>query len=656
MRKLTEAFIESLPTNGQDSIVFDQSLPGFGIRTTASGKKLFIARARIDGRRRYVSLGEFPDTKLADARRDARRALEAIKEGHDPAAERTARLKAAEAGQTTVEALALRWMAEIVTPKRKPRTAADYQRLIDQKIGPEFGHLIVTAVDREQVIRWHARMANTPRRANYALATLKALLNFAEDIGLRPPHTNPCRRIEMYREKGRERFLSEAEIATAADAITKAEQDGKIGHHAAAGLRLALFTGARSGEITATKWAHVDFDRKIIRLPDSKTNEPRTIHLSDAALQVLKSTARVGPYVIAGAKPGEPLKNLSRSWIVARAYGGLGDVRLHDLRHSYASLAASRGVSLQMIGKLLGHKVAATTARYAHLARDAAAAVNDELGAAMSAAIDKGTRPKGRVLRIPKALRSWDIKVSDQKAGTSRQVEKDKLIAGAGGAPATAPFRLEARRLAAEVCCNWTKSELPFDKSYRLLSAEDVEHAWIADMREWAHGSGFEFPVQADTGQYMFCDFRKLIPRLRGMVLEELRTGELIACGIEPGNELRAKRTDVPPNSWNSLTPDFASSRIFGLDQKLVASNVLVRRHTGDQSAKRAAVRVPTGILKDWFNNDYAPQFDQGRIPTMKEAEAAAKAKFGDRVTRRPVLALHKAKWTAKPGPRATRR
>jgi integrase len=153
---------------------------------------------------------------------------------------------------------------------------------------------------------------------------------------------------------------------------------------------LALFTGARSGEISAAQWSHVDWQRKQIRLPDSKGNEPRTIHLSDAAIEVLKSLPRVGSFIIAGRYKDEPHQNLSRAWIIARAYGGLQDVRLHDLRHSFASLAAGRGVSLQMIGKLLGHKVHATTMRYAHLARDAVASINDELGAAMKAAIDKG--------------------------------------------------------------------------------------------------------------------------------------------------------------------------------------------------------------------------------------------------------------------------
>jgi integrase len=249
-------------------------------------------------------------------------------------------------------------------------------------------------------------MKRIPRRANYVVATVRAILNFGIDLGLRPPASNPAQRIKMYRERKLERFLSEPEIAKAADGIAKAEQAGRIGPHAAAGLRLALFTGARSGEVTAAQWSHVDWDRRLIRLPDSKTNEPRTIHLSDAALEVLQGLPRVGPYIVAGANVGEPYKNLGRAWIVARALVGLDDVRLHDLRHSYASLAAGKGASLSMIGKLLGHRNPATTARYAHLAREAAASFNDQLGAAMTSAIEKGVSPLASVIKLRRRRRA----------------------------------------------------------------------------------------------------------------------------------------------------------------------------------------------------------------------------------------------------------
>lgn len=286
-----------------------------------------------------------------------------------------------------------KWLADHVRAKLKPRTVADYERLAAQHIKPTLGHLPVPRVVRDDVVQLHLAMKRTPRQANYVVTVVHAIFNFAEDLALRPYGSNPAKRIKRYREGKLERFLTEEEIARVADSIDAAERTGKIGPHVACGLRLALFTGARSGEITAIQWSHIDWRRKFIRLPDSKTNEPRTIHLSDAAIEMLRTIPRIGPYVVAGAIDGEPFKNLWRAWTIVRTLARLPDVRLHDLRHSYASLAAGRGISLQMIGKLLGHRVPATTQRYSHLARDAVAAINDELGAAMQAAIAKANMP-----------------------------------------------------------------------------------------------------------------------------------------------------------------------------------------------------------------------------------------------------------------------
>jgi integrase len=389
MQKLTEALVGSLGPNGRDRLLFDTQQPGFGVRITPTGTKIFVAQAYVAGRKRRITVGFHPAMTVSKAREQALQALADMRRGSDPTIERKARLRAATAKETTIAELADKWLADYVRPKLKPRTVFDYERILVQHIKPALGHLSVARISRDDVIRLHVAMAKTPRRANYVMSVVRAMINFAIDLNLRPPASNPARRIKMYRERMVERFLTTEEISKAADAIQRAERSGKIGPHGAAGLRLALFTGARSGEITAIEWKHIDWDRRLIRLPDSKTNEPRTIHLSDAAIEVLKTLPRISSFVIAGAKPDEALQNLRRAWIVARAYAGLDDVRLHDLRHSYASLAAGKGVSLQMIGKLLGHKVAATTERYAHLARDAAAAVNDELGAAMQAAIAK---------------------------------------------------------------------------------------------------------------------------------------------------------------------------------------------------------------------------------------------------------------------------
>jgi integrase len=392
--RLTEAILDSLTPSDHDQFLFDSMLATFGYRLTPAGRGIFFA-----GKPRRT-IGYRPPLTVKEAREQAHHMLADIRQGRDPVIERKARAARMAAGTMTVAQLAEKWLSTYVRPKLKPRTAFDYERLLAQHILPALGDLPVAAVERSDVERLHVAMARIPRRANYTISTAHVLFNHAIDLGLRPPGSNPARRIKRYRERARERFLSEVEIAKAADAIEQAERAGRIGPHGAAGLRLALFTGARSGEVTAIQWSHVDWERRLIRLPDSKTNEPRTIHLSEAALEVLKTVPRIGRFVVAGAKPNEPYKNLGRAWIDIRANAGLSDVRLHDLRHSFASLAAGRGVSLQMIGKLLGHRVPRTTARYAHLARDAVAAVNDELGAAMQAAIAKKQLPTAKVVKL----------------------------------------------------------------------------------------------------------------------------------------------------------------------------------------------------------------------------------------------------------------
>jgi integrase len=404
MTKLTEATVAALAADGRDRLVFDSRQPGFGLRITPTGTRIFVAQGRIAGRKRRVTVGFHPAMSVAQARENALQALADMRRGGDPVVERKARAQATAAGGMTVAELGEKWLHDHVRPKLKPYTATEYERLFVQRIAPALGHLSVAQISRDDIVQLHVSMAKTPRRANYAVTILRTLVNFGIDLGLRPPGSNPARKIKQYRERMHERFLSEAEIGKAAEGIAIAEREGTIGAYGAAGLRLALLTGARSGEVTATEWKHIDWQRKLIRLPDSKNNQPRTIHLSDAAIDILKSVPRVGRFVIAGSKPDMPYQNLTRAWIIAREFVGLEDVRLHDLRHSYASLAAGRGVSLQTIGKLLGHRRVATTARYSHLCIDAVSAVNDELGNAMSAAIENG-KPVGGGAKIIKVKR-----------------------------------------------------------------------------------------------------------------------------------------------------------------------------------------------------------------------------------------------------------
>ena len=308
---------------------------------------------------------------VAEARKAARQALVDLRAGRDPVLEREARARAAEAGQLTVADFAAEWLNKHVAQMLRARTSADYRSIVEKHINPAMGHLLLAGVTKADVINLHEAMAATPRRANYVTRVIGSLMSYAENKGKRPQNTNPARGVKMYPEGKRERFMSEKEIGRAAEAIKACERSGAIAPHAAGGLRLALLTGARSGEITAAQWSQVDWDRKFIRLQQSKTGA-RTIYLSDAAIEVLRGLPRIGPYIVAGRKKGqkarggesdeiEAYRNLGRSWIVVRAKAGLDDVRLHDLRHSYASVAAAKGHSLPMIGKLLGHRVAATT-------------------------------------------------------------------------------------------------------------------------------------------------------------------------------------------------------------------------------------------------------------------------------------------------------
>jgi hypothetical protein len=212
VEKLTSKFVEALPIDTGERTVFDSGVPGFGIRVTANGRKIWIARARSGARRIKLNLGTFPEKSLSQARAEAHAALRDIRDGKDPRAEKAVRRAALEAGQTTVAELAERWLKEYVRIKLKPRTVEDYERLVEQRIVPRLGALPVSAVSKSDVISFHASMANTPRRANYTVATFRALMTFAEDVGLRPPHSNPGKKLKMYRQGVRERFLSEEEI------------------------------------------------------------------------------------------------------------------------------------------------------------------------------------------------------------------------------------------------------------------------------------------------------------------------------------------------------------------------------------------------------------------------------------------------------------
>jgi integrase len=265
-------------------------------------------------------------------------------------------------------------------------------------------------------------MRATPTMANRALALLSHLLTYATEQGERPDIPNPCRRVKKYAEQSRERFLSEQELGRLGAAIFEAESTGvpwhpdpskkikhaakeenrrtKIDAYSAAALRLLLFTGARLREVLHLKWEHVDFDRGMLFLVDSKTGK-KTIVLNAPALAVLNGLERVGPYVVAGERLNNCRADLKRPWSLVRRRADLEGLRIHDLRHTYASFGAGGGLGLPIIGKLLGHAQAATTARYAHLDNDPLRRASESIAGRIAAAMGTGqNRPSGKVVPL----------------------------------------------------------------------------------------------------------------------------------------------------------------------------------------------------------------------------------------------------------------
>jgi len=253
---------------------------------------------------------------------------------------------------------------------------------------PHFGSMKVREVSRDDVSKLRHKMRDTPYQANRVLALISKMFNLAEKWGLRPDFTNPCRHIEKYAEKKADRYLSKDEFSRLAAVLNEAKATRTEPPSAITAIRLLILTGARLNEILTAKWDYVDYEHSCLRLPDSKTGA-KVVFLPPLAIEVLRDTERLAdnPHIITGRNPGSHLVNLEKAWRRIRKLAELEDVRLHDLRHSFASIAAGQGISLTMIGALLGHSQPQTTARYAHLASDPLREATNQIGQQISDAM-----------------------------------------------------------------------------------------------------------------------------------------------------------------------------------------------------------------------------------------------------------------------------
>ena len=338
-----------------------------------SGAKVYVVQTRRAGRSKRVTVGRHGDISPDQARKEAARIIARIKAGEPPVPE-------VPKAEPTMAELAERYQREYVAMHCKPATVAHYRIMLAKHIVPALGELTVAEVERKHLLEFQYALREKPTVANRTIDMLVKMFNLAEVWELRPPGKNPCRFVRRYQVQSQhERFLTPEELHRLGQALDAAPVERLASLHAAAAIRLLVLTGCRRNEILGLRWDDVDFEAGA-----------RVVPLTPPTAELLAELPRVdgNPWVFPGRKRGTHQRNINDSWDRIRKHAGLDRVRLHDLRHSFASRALAMGESLSMIGKLLGHTQVQTTARYAHLEQESvkasAARVAESLRADMA--------------------------------------------------------------------------------------------------------------------------------------------------------------------------------------------------------------------------------------------------------------------------------
>ena len=368
---LTDARVRALRPRKAVYSVRDRKLKGFGVRVYPSGKKRYFLQFQHRSRRVWQILNSPDETTVREARAHAVSLREA--------ARRRARAPAPTDG-TLFETVA---NATFARHERiwKPGTLAANRSYLRRQILPWFEGRAIASVTERDVQRWFSSLRARPAAADRSAPVLSLIFREAELLGHRPEASNPCRGLRRYRPKGRERFLTDDEIRRLGRSLVEAEGTEP---EATAAIRLLLLTGCRSGEILSLRWR--DYRDANLFLADSKTG-PRVVWLSRPARRVLDALPRRGRFVFPGKRRGQPRTDnwLRPLWNQIRTEAQLDDVRPHDLRHSYATLALRNGANVLTIGRLLGHADPATTLKYTHLADEMVRSAVETVGALLEA-------------------------------------------------------------------------------------------------------------------------------------------------------------------------------------------------------------------------------------------------------------------------------
>ena len=362
--RLTQARIAALRLRKASRDVRDAGLKGFGIRVYPTGRKCFFIATQFEGQRIWKIVGDADDMSIGEAREQARVMLAAIRSD----------------APVSSEAPLFEVVAEEVFQRYgrnwKPRTLAVNRGYYANQILPWFRGRPVAVITNADVREWFASLHTTPVAADRSAPVLSVIMTCAETYGYRPEGSNPCRGIRRYRRKGRERFLSEEEIRRLGRVLKQHEGDRPM---YVAIIRLLLLTGCRRREIVTLRWK--EYREGHLHLDDSKTG-PRTVWLSSPARRILEEQPQASQWVFPSSRTGNSVhvETVYHFWGYLRSQAGLQDVRLHDLRHSFASIAVMSGENILTVGRLLGHNDPGTTLKYTHLAHDAVVKAAETVG------------------------------------------------------------------------------------------------------------------------------------------------------------------------------------------------------------------------------------------------------------------------------------